>query len=78
MSVYVVRAFVELCKVLASNADLARRLETLERSVAALDTNIRRQFADVYRAVRALMTPTTAPSRPIGFTQSLVGFGASP
>jgi hypothetical protein len=68
MSVYVVRAFVKLRQVLASNADLARRLETLERSVAALDTKTRRQFADVYRAVRALMTPTTAPSRPIGFT----------
>src|SRR5262245_7928768 len=35
MSVYVVRAFVKLRQMLASNADLARRLHALERSVAA-------------------------------------------
>ena len=38
MSVYVVRAFVKLREVLASNSTLARRLDTLERSVAALDS----------------------------------------
>jgi hypothetical protein len=53
MSVYVVRAFVKLREVLASNADLARKLEVLERSVASLDRDTRRQFAEVYRAVRA-------------------------
>jgi len=40
MSVYVVRAFVKLRELLASNSALAKRLEALERSVAALDADI--------------------------------------
>jgi hypothetical protein len=55
MSVYVVRAFVKLREVLASNATLARRLETLERSVAALDKDTRKQFDQVYEAILGLM-----------------------
>src|SRR5688500_5818724 len=61
MSVYVVRAFVKLREVLASNSTLARRLETLERSVAALDANARRQFDQVYEAILGLMG--TGPRR---------------
>lgn len=71
MSVYVVRAFVKLREVLASNTDLACKLEALEKSVASLDRDTRRQFAEVYRAVRALMTPTVVPSRPVGFTAEI-------
>ena len=48
MSVYVVRAFVKLRQLLASNTELARRLHTLERSVAAPDTGTRKQFDQVY------------------------------
>lgn len=55
MSVYVVRAFVKLREVLASNTTLARRLESLERSVAALDTDTRKQFDQVYEAILGLM-----------------------
>ncbi|MGH8130621.1 MAG: hypothetical protein ACRES3_07180 [Steroidobacteraceae bacterium] len=55
MSVYVVRAFVKLRQVLASNVDLARKLEALEKSVAALDAGTKKQFEEVYRAIRALM-----------------------
>jgi hypothetical protein len=55
MSVYVVRAFVKLREVLASNATLARRLESLERSVAALDSDTRKQFDQVYEAILGLM-----------------------
>ena len=71
MSVYVVRAFVKLRQVLASNADLARKLVALEKSVATLDAKTRRQFEEVYGAIRALMAPATARSRPIGFTADL-------
>lgn len=71
MSVYVVRAFVKLRELLTSNADLARKLEALEKSVATLDTRTRRQFEEVYGAIRALMTPPAAKSRPIGFTADL-------
>jgi hypothetical protein len=55
MSVYVVRAFVKLREVLASNTTLARRLESLERSVAALDADTRKQFDQVYEAILGLM-----------------------
>ena len=55
MSVYVVRAFVKLRAALASNAALARRLQTLERSVVALDTETRKQFDLVYEAILGLM-----------------------
>ena len=57
MSVYVVRAFVKLRELLASNSALAKRLETRERSVAALDTDTRKQFEQVYEAILGLMNP---------------------
>ncbi len=71
MSVYVVRAFVKLREVLAANEDLARKLEALEKSVATLDAGTRKQFEEVYRAIRALMTPPAPKSRPIGFTADI-------
>lgn len=57
MSVYVVRAFVKLREALASNSALAKRLEFLERSVAALDADTRKQFDQVYEAILGLMNP---------------------
>ncbi|MGH8244129.1 MAG: ORF6N domain-containing protein [Steroidobacteraceae bacterium] len=71
MSVYVVRAFVKLREVLASNTELARKLEALEKSVATLDAKTRRQFEEVYAAIRSLMAPAKPESRPIGFTADL-------
>ena len=71
MSVYVVRAFVKLRDVLASNSELARKLDALEKSVATLDARTRRQFEEVYAAIRALMVPTAIKARPIGFTANL-------
>ena len=68
MSVYVVRAFVKLREVLASNTELAGKLKALENSVATLDAKTRKQFEEVYRAIRALMAPPTTKARPIGFT----------
>ncbi len=71
MSVYVVRAFVKLRQVLASNTELARKLEALEKSVVNLDARTRKQFEEVYQAIRALMTPPLPKKRPIGFTADL-------
>ena len=59
MSVHVVRAFVKLRQVLASSSALAHRLESLERSVAALDANTRDEFVRVYTAILKLMGPAT-------------------
>ena len=68
MSIYVVRAFVKLRELLASNKDLARKLAALERSLVALDLKTRRQFKGVYEAIRALMNPPQPKRRSIGFT----------
>lgn len=71
MSIYVVRAFMKLRELLASNTELARQLEELEKSITTLDARMRKQFEEVYRAIRALMAPPAAESRPIGFTADL-------
>jgi hypothetical protein len=62
---------VKLREVLASNTELARKLEAPEKSVSTLDARTRRQFEEVYTAIRALMTPPVTKSRPIGFTADL-------
>ena len=74
MSLYVVRAFVQLREVLATHKDLATKLATLERQMQALsrkhDTlaqNTRLQLKQVFDALRELMTPPDPPKRPIGF-----------
>lgn len=71
MSVYVVRAFVRLRAVLASNTELADKLAALEKSVAKLDKTTREQFEEVYGAIKALMAAPPHRSRPIGFTADL-------
>ena len=74
MSVYVVRAFVQLREVLATHKDLAAKLTTLERQTQALalkhDTlaqNTRLQLKQVFEAIRELMVPPEPKKRPIGF-----------
>ena len=59
-SVQVVRAFVKLRRMLASNAELAHKLDELERKYD-------QQFKIVFDAIRQLMTPIPAKARPIGF-----------
>ena len=59
-SVQVVRAFVRLRQLLSSNAELARKLESLEKKY---DT----QFRAVFDAIRKLMTPEPPKRREIGF-----------
>jgi hypothetical protein len=71
MSVYVVRAFVQLREILASNKDLARKLASLERSLIALHLKTQRQFKEVYEAIRALANPPAPKRRGIGFTADL-------
>ena len=59
-SVMVVRAFVKLRQMLASNTELARKLEALERKYDA-------QFKVVFDAIRQLMSPPAKPKREMGF-----------
>jgi hypothetical protein len=58
---------------LSPATEFARKLEALEKSVASPDAGTRKQFEEVYRAIRALMTPPTPKSRPILFTADLSG-----
>jgi len=60
-SVYVVRAFVRLRALIASNKDLAKRLDELEKKYDA-------QFKVVFDAIRELMTPPETKRRRIGFS----------
>jgi hypothetical protein len=67
MSVYVVRAFVQLRELLASNAELARRLDELEGKLEHHDEAI----TAILSAIRELMNPPTPKRRGIGFTADL-------
>ncbi len=60
VNVEIMRAFVRLRRLLATNADLARRLAMLEKKYDA-------KFRVVFDAIRELMTPPKKPKRPIGF-----------
>jgi hypothetical protein len=65
MSVYIVRAFVQLRDMLGSNKELARRLDDLERKLASHDQAI----TGILKAIRELMSPPPEPKRRgIGFT----------
>lgn len=63
MSVYVARAFVKLRETLVSNTALARRVDVLKRSIAALDAEIRQHFEQAYEAILGLMGTSTRKSR---------------
>jgi hypothetical protein len=67
VSVYVVRAFVQLRDLLAGNKDLARRLKELERRLTRKLTDHDQVIAEILDAIRELMSPPDPPKRPIGF-----------
>jgi len=60
VNVEIMRTFVRLRQMLASHADLARKLEALERKYDA-------QFKVVFDAIRELMQPPEPKRKPIGF-----------
>jgi len=60
VNIEIMRAFVRLRRILASHADLARKLDSLEKKY---DT----QFRVVFDAIRELMKPPETKKRPIGF-----------
>ena len=67
MSIYVVRAFVRLRELLASNTVLARKLDALERKYKHHDEAI----VAVLAAIRALTNPAATKRRGIGFTADI-------
>ena len=71
MSVFVVRAFVNMRQMLAAPSDLARKLAELERSLTdRLDTH-ETAIVDVLRQLMLLLNPPPAPTPP----RKRIGFG---
>lgn len=69
MGVHVVRAFVRMRELLASNSELAKKLDELERNYKRHDKAI----AAMLSAIRQLMSPPPIQRRGIGFTANLEG-----
>ena len=63
VNVAIMRAFVSLRRLLASNEALAQKLAELERKIEGHDTNIRTLF----NAIRELAAPPAKPRGEIGF-----------
>ena len=64
LSIYVVRAFVELRGIVSSNKELASKVHSLERKVSVHERNIA-ELAD--SMAQLLSAPPAPPKRPIGF-----------
>jgi len=60
VNIEIMRAFVRLRRMLASHAELARKLDALEKKYDS-------QFKVVFEAIRQLMAPKEAPNKKIGF-----------
>jgi len=71
MSVYVVRAFVQLRALLASNRVLARRLDELETRLERKLAFHDKAIGEMIEAIRALTNPPPPRRRGIGFTANL-------
>ena len=67
VNIEIMRAFVKLREMLASNKDLAAKLNDLEHKVESHDQAI----AGVLNAIRELMRPPEIKKRPIGFVTPL-------
>jgi phage regulator Rha-like protein len=60
VNIEIMRAFVRLRQLIASNAELSKRLDELEKKYD-------QQFKVVFDAIRQLMTPPDPPRRRLGF-----------
>ncbi len=63
VNIEIMRAFVRLREVLATNRVMARKLAELERKTATHDE----QIQNIFEAIRQLMTPPEPPRKEIGF-----------
>ena len=66
MSVYVIRAFVEMRETLAANAAILKRLAEIDKTLVLHGTAL----SDIYQKLLPLLAPQPdPPRRQIGFTQ---------
>ena len=64
MSIYVIRAFIELRDKIATNAAILKRLAEIDKTLLLHDSALR----DVYKKLLPLLSPTRAPAKKqIGF-----------
>ncbi len=63
VNIQIMRAFVELRRILTENRDLARRLDELENRYDA-------NFQVVFDAIRTLINPRAEPRKRIGYLLS--------
>jgi hypothetical protein len=71
MSIYVVRAFVRLRELLASNSKLCDRLDQLEEQIQRKLEGHDAAIAAILCTIRELMNPPASKRRPIGFTADI-------
>jgi hypothetical protein len=71
MSIYVVRAFVQLRELLSSNKELAKRLDQLEARIEKKLATHDEAIAAMLSAIRELMNPPVPKRRGIGFTANI-------
>jgi hypothetical protein len=64
VNIEIMRTFVRMRELLASNKELAQKLAELERKLASHDQAI----VGILKAIRELMSPPLPKKRPIGFT----------
>lgn len=64
VNIEIMRAFVRLRQMLASNAELSHKLDEMEKKYD-------RQFKVIFDAIRELMTPATPKQKEIGFRARL-------
>ena len=67
VGVYVVRAFVRLRELLASNKELAQRLDELEQRIERKLETHDQAITGLINTLRQMMTPPETKKRPIGF-----------
>jgi hypothetical protein len=67
VNVAVMRAFVAMRRELAAHAELAHKLDELERTVKELGTSTEETFETVFTALRELLSQPEPPRKPIGF-----------
>jgi hypothetical protein len=67
VNIQIMRAFIRMRAMLASNTALARKLDELERKYQHHDAAI----AAILSAIRELMNPPEPKRRPIGFTADI-------
>lgn len=69
--IQIMRAFVRMRELLASNRALARRLDELEARLEKKLATHDQAIAAILSAIRQLMHPPAPKRRPIGFTADL-------